>query len=261
MSSCHRWFPFVLGLALAAACDLARAQVADPLVAPRGIKLIVPQAPGGSTDQVARLVAERMSRALATPVHAAVPARTLQELVAYARAHPRQINYASAGVGSSNHLDAELVASASGIEWVHVPYKGSVQGMTALIAGEVQVTIANVPSALPAVQGGKARVLAILGERRTPLLPDVPTAEEAGIGSVDVRTWIGLVVPKGTPAAVVERYNAVVNDMLGTPDVRRWMDQRGIEIVGGSPASFVATLRADYAKWGREIRRLGIQAN
>jgi tripartite-type tricarboxylate transporter receptor subunit TctC len=149
-------------------------------------------------------VAWQTKVALSNP---SVPATTLREFVAYARAHPGRLNYASTGVGSSSHLDAELFAAATGLKLVHIPYRGSGQTVAALAAGEVQILFASVTAALGAIHAAQVRALAILSDRRSTLLPQVPTIGEAGVVAPDVRTWIGLVAPADTSREVVAALN------------------------------------------------------
>ena len=188
----------------------------------------------------------------------AVPATTLREFIAYARANPGRLNYASTGVGSSSHVDAELLASATGMKLAHIPYRGSAHTVAALAANEVQLLLASVTAALGAIDAGHVRALAVLSENRSPLLPRVPTAGEAGVQAPDLRTWIGLVAPAGTPAEVVAAIGRAVDDTLGEAPVRSWLDRQGLEPIGGTPEAFAATIRADVERWGGIVRKLGL---
>jgi len=202
-------------------------------------------------------VAWQTKVALSNP---SVPATTLREFVAYARAHPGRLNYASTGVGSSSHLDAELFAAATGLKLVHIPYRGSGQTVAALAAGEVQILFASVTAALGAIHAAQVRALAILSDRRSTLLPQVPTIGEAGVVAPDVRTWIGLVAPADTSAEVVAALNGAVDDALADPGLQSWLDGQGLEPIGGTPEAFAATIRADVARWGAIVKRLGVRA-
>ena len=193
-------------------------------------------------------------------VNPALPVRTLAELIAYARARPGQLNYASSGVGSANHIDTEVFAGLAGIDLVHVPYRGTADGYRALLANEVQVMFGAITSALPYVQAGKLRPLVVLVDTRSPLLPDVPTIAQAGLPSVDVRKWLGLVAPAGTPPEIVERLNRTLDRILHEPGARAWLDDQGLELAGGSAQAFDQVLRADYAKWGETVRRFHIRS-
>jgi tripartite-type tricarboxylate transporter receptor subunit TctC len=193
-------------------------------------------------------------------VNPALPVRTLGELIAYAKTRPGQLNYASSGVGSANHVDTEVFAGLAGIDLVHVPYRGTADGYRALLANEVQVMFGAITSALPYVQAGKLRPLVVLVDTRSPLLPDVPTIAQAGLPSVDVRKWLGLVAPAGTPPEIVERLNRALDRILHEPETRAWLDSQGLELAGGSAQAFDQVLRADYTKWGETVRRFHIRA-
>ena len=193
-------------------------------------------------------------------VNAAVPIHSLGELVAYARAHPGELNYASSGAGSANHVDTEAFAAVAGIRLTHVPYRGTADGYRALLNNEVQLMFGAITSALPYIQSGRVRPLAVLVDRRSPLLPDVPTIAEAGLASVDVRKWLGLVAPAATPPAIVERLNSTLAAVLRAPRVREWMEGQGIAIAGGSAADFDAVIHADFVKWDATVRRLRLRA-
>ena len=179
--------------------------------------------------------------------------------MALARRRPGQLNYASVGVGSSAHLDTEQLAALTGIELVHVPYRGSAQNIAALVANEVQVLLASVTAAQPAIASGRARALAVMADRRSPLLPGVPTMVEAGLPRLDVQTWIGFLAPAGTPPPIVADLNQALNRILRSPDIRAWMEKQGLEPIGGSSAAFGAEMRADFDKWGKVTRSLGIR--
>jgi tripartite-type tricarboxylate transporter receptor subunit TctC len=189
----------------------------------------------------------------------AVEATTLSELVSLARERPGLLNYGTSGIGSSNHLDAEVFARATGIRLVHVPYRGSAQALNAVTTGEVQMMLVSVTSGQSLVRAGRVRGLAVFGEQRAPQLPAVPTMAECGYPGLDVRTWVGFVVPAGTPAAIVDRLNREIVALLGTTVMREWLVVQGLEAAGGTPAQFASTLRADYAKWGAVVRELGLR--
>jgi tripartite-type tricarboxylate transporter receptor subunit TctC len=191
-------------------------------------------------------------------VNSELPVRTLGELIAYAKARPGRLNYASSGVGSANHIDTEVFAALAGIDLVHVPYRGTADGYRALLANEVQLMVGAITSALPYVQAGKVRPLVVLVDTRSPLLPDVPTIAQAGLPSVDVRKWLGLVAPAGTPPEIVERLNRTLDRILHEPETRAWLDRQGLELAGGSAQDFDQVLRADYAKWAETLRRFHI---
>jgi tripartite-type tricarboxylate transporter receptor subunit TctC len=193
-------------------------------------------------------------------VNPALPVHTLAELIAYARARPGRLNYASSGTGSANHIDTEVFAALVGIDLVHIAYRGTADGYRALLSGEVQVMVGAITSALSYIEAGKLRALAVLLDRRSPLLHDVPTVAEAGYGSVDVRKWLGFVAPGGTPTEIVLHLNGTLDRILHEPEMREWMDREGLELAGGSAQDFDEVLRTDYAKWGETMRRLHIRS-
>jgi tripartite-type tricarboxylate transporter receptor subunit TctC len=192
-------------------------------------------------------------------VSSALGVATLDELVALARRRPGQLNYGSTGIGSSSHLDTAQLAALTGIEITHIPYRGSPQTVAALSANEIQVLLASVTAALPAIDAGRARALAVLADRRSPLLPDVPTIVEAGLPTLDVQTWIGVLAPAGTPPPVVAKLNEGLDRALRSQAIRAWLDKQGLEPIGGSPEAFASEIRADFDKWGNVARRLGLR--
>lgn len=193
-------------------------------------------------------------------VNERVPARTLGEFIAYAKARPGELNYASSGVGSANYIDTEVFNDIAGLRMVHVPYRGAADGYRALAADEVQMMFGAVTSALPAIAAGKARALAVLTDVRSPVLPEVPTLAEAGLRNVDVRKWHGLLVPAGTPDDVVAFLNATFEKIVREPEARAWIEAQGYEVVGGSAESFARYLERDERKWRAIVVRLGLEA-
>jgi len=193
-------------------------------------------------------------------VSSALPVTTLGELIAFAKERPRKLNYASSGVGSANHVDTEVFAALAGIELTHIPYRGTADGYQALLKDEVQLMFGAITSALAYIEAGRLRPLAVLVDRRSPLLPGVPTIAQAGLPGVDVRKWLGLVAPAGTPPEIVARVNASLDAILHLPSSRAWLERQGLELAGGSPAEFDVVLHADDAKWAATLRRLGLAA-
>jgi tripartite-type tricarboxylate transporter receptor subunit TctC len=187
-----------------------------------------------------------------------VPAQTLAEFIAYAKARPGVLNYASSGVGSANYIDTEVFNDITGIRMVHVPYRGTADGYRALAAGEVQVMFGAITSALPAITSGKARPLAVLTDVRSPMLPKVPTLAESGLRNVDVRKWLGFLVPDGTPNDIVALLNATFEKIVREPEVRDWIERQGLEVAGGSAESFARYLAQDQHKWRAIVERLGL---
>ena len=194
-------------------------------------------------------------------VPAALPARSVKELVAMAKAKPGSLNYSSAGVGTTQHLAGELFKLRTGTQIVHVPYKGSSPSMTALLAGDVQLSFINPVAAGPHIKGGKLRALAVAGAKRTALFPDVPTMEEAGFPGVEVALWYGLLAPKQTPRDIVQKLAGGVAKASHDPEVLKRLAADGAEPVGNSPQEFDQQLREDVAKYGEVVRVSGAKAN
>ena len=191
----------------------------------------------------------------------AVPARTVRELIDYARARPGKLSYASAGNGSPHQVAMELLKMHTKIDVAHVPYKGMGQGVVDLLAGRTQMTITGFPAVAGHMKGGKLRVLATAGSRRSPLQPEVPTIAEAGVPGYEMDSWLGIVAPAGTPSPVLDRLNAEFNRALAVPQVREKLAAQGLDVVGGSVADFSRTIRADYDRFTRVIKSAGIKAD
>ncbi len=184
---------------------------------------------------------------------------SVKELIAAAKADPKRFNYGSTGVGSSVHLQGEQFKSHAGIQMTHIPYKGSSQALTDLIGGSVQVMFDNLLFQIPQVKGGKVKALAITARNRTAQLPDVPTMSELGIPGFETGPWFAIVAPAKTPAAIVAKINADVNEALKLPEV---IDKlKGAEIIGGTQQEFAAFMAKETAKWGKLIRDLGLKAD
>jgi len=315
-------FAALVGLA---ACT---AVAADPAYPTRPVRFIVPFAPGGSTDTLARTLAQRLSDALGQQVvvdnrsggngnigteivaraapdghtivlgyianlgigpslyaklpfdpvkdfapvtllavapnilvaHPSVPVKNVRELVAYAKANPQKVNYASAAVASLGHLAGELLNSSAGIQMQHVPYKGSGQAVIDLLAGQVQVMVSGMSSVMPHIRGGKLRPLAVTGSQRSPATPDVPTIAEAGYPGFEASAWYSVMAPAGTPKPVVMRLNGEILRALKIPEVRDRLENVGFEIVGSSPEQCGIYIRNEIAKWAKVVKASGIRA-
>ena len=316
-------------LALAAALLSAfTASAADDWPS-RPVKIIVPFAPGGSTDVVARILADKLQAELRQPfvvenragaggnigadvvaksnpdgytllmgttgvlainnylykdmsfdpqrdfapvsytslitnilvVNANVPAKTVQDLVALAKAKPGELTFASSGAGSSTHLSAELFKSMTGTNILHVPYKGSSQAITDVMAGQVTMLIDNAPSSLPFVQQGKLRALGVTSLKRMPALPDVPTIDESGVKGYESLSWSGIVAPAATPRPIIMKLNAAIEHVLAMPDVKKKFADLGVEPVGGAPENFARHIKAESEKWGRVVKTANITLN
>jgi tripartite-type tricarboxylate transporter receptor subunit TctC len=190
-------------------------------------------------------------------VSPSLPAKSIGELIALAKAKPGEINVASAGNGSFTHLASELFRSMTGVTWTHVPYKGAPPALTDTLGGQVQSFLSSVPSALGHIKTGRLRALAVTSAKRSAEMPDVPTIAESGYAGFEANTWYGLLAPAGTPAPVVARLNAAANRVLAMPDVRQRLASEGGDALGGTPEQFAAFLRAEHAKWGRVVKESG----
>lgn len=313
---------------LAAAALAPCAALAQPAWQPtRPLRLIVPFAPGGSTDVGGRLIAERMGETLgqsvvvenrtgaggAVGVEAAarsapdgytllvatngaftlaphlglmrqvdvrrelsmaskiftsdvivvvnprLPAQTIGEFLAHARARPGQLSFATSGVGSGTHIFTELFMAVAGIQMVHVPYRGSGQAMADLVNGTVQVMLDQPASSIAQVRQGAIRALATSGEHRLALLPDLPTFTEAGLAEATSQSWGAIAVPAGTPPAAIERIGAAVREAVAHPPVVQRMAAAGLDAVGSTPAEMEQVIARDYERWGRLIRDRNIR--
>ena len=193
-------------------------------------------------------------------VNPAVPARSVQEFVAYAKAHPGKLNFGSGGVGSTPHLAVELFKSAAGFDAVHVPYKGGAPALNDLIGGQISFMIENMPGTMPFVKQGKLRALAITSTQRSPLEPTLPTMVESGVPGYEVVGWQGLFAVAGTPHEIVARLQAEVAKVLRLPEVRERLAGLGADGVGSTPEEFAAFVRAEHARWGKVIREKGIRS-
>jgi len=190
-------------------------------------------------------------------VHPSLPVKSVKELVAFARAHPDELNYAGTGLGAAANLSAELFKSMTGTRMVGVPYKSATPALTDLIAGQTQLMFATSLSVMPHIRTGRLRALGVTTGRRTVALPELPTIAEAGVPGFEATTWHGVFVPAGTPAAIVEKLNAEINRMLQLPDVRERLAALGAEIVGGTPQAFADHIQREIPKWAKVIRETG----
>jgi tripartite-type tricarboxylate transporter receptor subunit TctC len=315
----------VAALAFAACSALSSAQTFPS----RSIRFLVGFAPGGSTDIVARIIAQKMSESVGQQVvvdnrtgagsiiaaeilaksppdghtifacttgnfaiqpylykslpynvdkdlapvtqtgslpyiivvHPSLPVKNVRELIAFARAHPGQINYASSGIGSGSHLSPELFRSMAGIDIVHVPYKGTGQAIGDLLAGQVVMMFDQPVSTLPHVKAGKLRVLAITSGKRFPTLPDIPTVAESGLPGFEAISWSGVCVPGGTPREIVNRLQSEIAKVLRLPDVTERLLRDGIEPIGGTPEQFQAHIEREKVKWSKAVRDSGARVD
>jgi tripartite-type tricarboxylate transporter receptor subunit TctC len=183
---------------------------------------------------------------------------TVQELAAFAKANPGKVTYATVGAGSSNHLNALLLSNRTGIEMTHVPYKGGAPMMIDLVGGQVNVMFVSAPQAIPQVKAGRIKALAIGSSLRIPQLPDAPTVAETLPGFA-AQSWVGMLVPGGTPKEIVARLHAEARKALADPDVRGKLAAQGFDVVGSAPGEFLAFARAESEKWAKVIRDYNIR--
>ena len=312
-------------LALWLACAGAALAQAYPS---RPIRLVVPQSPGGSTDQVARPLARQLGEMLGQPVvvdnragagsvigtdivakaapdgytlllvaasftigpsmykrlpfdperdfapitlvsafpnilvvHPSLPVTSVSELISYLRKNPGKANYSSSGMGTGTHLSMELLKHLTGIDLLHIPYKGGALSVNALLAGEVQVTLATISTALPHVKSGRLRALAVTSLERVSALPEVPTLAESGVPGYEYSSWIGLLAPAKTPRAVIEKLGAEAARAARTPEMRSIHALEGAEPVGNSPDEFASQIRAELSRWQKLVDATGIKAD
>ncbi len=307
------------------ACAFSGAAVAQS-GNPRPITIIVPFATGGTTDIVARLIAQqlgtrthtpvivenrqggggavgRTSAARATPdgstllamemsytiaaglapnlpydsktafapidiavsvphvlvINPAVPANNVRELIALARAQPGKLNFGSGGIGTNTHLGGELFKSMADISIVHVPYRGAGAVLADLMAGQVQVLVTTVTTVLPYIQSGKLRALMVLSDKRSAVLPDVPTSAEAGMPGMEMDFWVGFAAPRGTPAPVIARLNHDINTGLKTPEAQKMIHDMGLTVVASTSEQAAKQIDTEIDRWAALVKQQGIQ--
>lgn len=194
-------------------------------------------------------------------VHPSVPAKSVQELIALARAQPDRLSYGSSGAGNAGHLAGELFNGMAGIRMVHIPYKGGAPAMIDLIAGQVQLIFASAPTAVPQVKAGKIRGLAVTTARRSVILPGLPTIAEAGLPGFEADNWYGIVTVMKTPRPVIERLHSELVRALHMPDVKQALLTLGLEVRTSTPQEFGSYMRSEFDKWARVIKDAGIMAN
>ena len=193
-------------------------------------------------------------------VHPSVPARTMQELIAFARTNPGKLTYGTPGIGSSLHLIGELINREAGINMVHVPYKGTVPAMQDLLGGQISMMFGAEPTLLPQVKAGKLRALAVTSARRSPTAPDIPSMVEGGLKNIDVPSWYGALVSARTPRDIVARIHAEIAAILALADVRATLFAQGLQPVANTPDDFAAQIKRETALWARVINEAGIKA-
>jgi tripartite-type tricarboxylate transporter receptor subunit TctC len=194
-------------------------------------------------------------------VHVSVPVKNVKELVALAKSRPGELNFSSAGAGTTQHLAGELFNLRAGTKMVHVPYRGSAPSLTALISGEVELTYANIPAISAHVKAGRLRPLANLGPKRSDQLPEVPTIREAGIKGVEVVVWYGVLAPAATPRDIVVKLADAIARAARSPDTRQRLQDLGAEPVGNTPEEFGKLLREEVARWAEVVKISGARAD
>lgn len=190
-------------------------------------------------------------------VNPSLPVKSVQELIAYGKAHPGALNFASSGNGTSIHLSGELFRTMTGVEMTHVPYKGSAPALTDLVGGQVQLMFDNLPSSLAFIKAGKLRALAVTSAERSTALPDVPTLAESGLKGFEASSWFGVLAPAGTPSDIVTKINAAVASWLATPEARDRLAGQGALAAGGSPGAFAKHIGDETAKWQKVVKASG----
>ena len=191
-------------------------------------------------------------------VHPSLPPRTVKELIAFAKARPGQLNFASAGLGTNPHLSMELFLSMTGLEMVHVPYKGSAPAMVDLVGGQVSVMTATALTGIPHIRAGRLRALGVTGAQRTAAAPDVPTIAEAGVPGYEAVQWYGMVAPANTPPEVITRLNREMVAILRMPEVKEKFTADGADAAGTSPEEFARYIKAETEKWRKVAKAAGI---
>jgi tripartite-type tricarboxylate transporter receptor subunit TctC len=191
-------------------------------------------------------------------VHPSVPARGLKEFIALAKAQPGKINYATPGLGTVGHLGTEFFSTLAGIKMTMVPYKGAALYVVDMMAGNIDFAYVQIAQSAPLVSAGKLRALGVTATARSPLLPDVPTAEEQGLKGFSSYNWNGILAPTGTPRAIIDRIHAVLSKPLNDPETRKQLEKQGFEVAGEGPAEFAAFIKSETERWAKVARAAGI---
>lgn len=194
-------------------------------------------------------------------VNPSVPAKTVKELIELAKAQPGKLTMGSSGTGTSPQMTGELFRRRAEIDIVHVPYKGGPEATTALLGGQIDCLFAITSTALPHIEAGRLRALAVTSRARTALLPQVPTVSESGLPGFEAVTWFGFTVPTGTPRDIVDRLNTEIGKVLAMPELKKQLALQGIDVGGGTPEQFGAYMRDEFAKWGRLVKESGMTAD
>jgi tripartite-type tricarboxylate transporter receptor subunit TctC len=194
-------------------------------------------------------------------INPSVPAKDLKEFIAYAKANPGKLNYASSGPGTPYHMAGELFKAMAGVDIVHVPHKGSDQARAAILGNQVQMMFDAITTMAPHARAGKVRALASTGKTRSPVTPDVPTVSEAGVPGYEATIWLGLMAPAGTPRPILEKLNGAVNKILAAPEVKSIWEKQGAQPMGMGVDEFDSFLRADIVKWSKVVKLSGAKVD
>lgn len=288
---------FVVGFSPGGGTDVVTRLIADRLTVALKQPVIVDNRPGAASNIAAELVAAApadgytifmgtistasnhtlyrklkydalrdfapVTQVLSTPflmaIHPSLPPQNVKEFIAFAKRHPGELNYGSAGNGSGAHLFAEMFRSMTGVNIVHIPYKGAAPATTALLSGDVMFKFDNIVTTLPLTRSGKLRALAVTTTTRSAAAPEIPTMAEAGVPGYEANAWFGVFAPAGTPPAIIERLHAEISKILKEPKVRQTLLAVGGEPVGSTPKEFGDFFRNEVEKWGKVIRAAKIQ--
>ncbi len=193
-------------------------------------------------------------------VHPSLPAKTVKEVIVLAKARPGELSFGSSGTGATDHLAGELFKALTGVNMVHVPYKGGAPAMLDLMAGQVQTVFSTVSTAIGAIKGGKVRAIAMTGDKRFELMPELPTIAQAGVPDFEVRNWYGVFVPAGTSREIVMRLNGELVKILQMPDVKSKLLESGIETLHGTPEQFAAYIQSETKRWAKVVKDSGARA-
>ncbi len=188
-----------------------------------------------------------------------LPVKSIADLIAFAKSSPGKINYPSAGAGTSSHLAGVLFSSIAQVDMVHVPYKGGGLAMNDLLGGQVDIFFATMPAAMPFIKSGKLKTLAVTSEKRSVVLPNVPTIAELGMPGYSASTWYGIYAPKGTPTDIVQKIHEATVEVLKTPELREQLIQRGFEPIGNTPDQFASFISSEITKWAKVVKIAGIE--
>ena len=192
-------------------------------------------------------------------VHPGLPAKSIKELIALAKAKPGQLRYASAGVGTFQHLSSELFRLMAAVDMVHVPFKGGGPATISVVSGETQISIGSLIQTLPHIRAGRLRPLGVGGTKRSAVLPEVPTIAEAGVPGYEANNWWGIVAPAGTPAGIIKRLHGDISGILTSLDVQKWFASEGVESVNRTPEEFAKVIVSEMGKWGKVVKQAGIK--